>query len=445
MGMEGEDVADMGTRAKGSMGKLATGLDNDTKEPSYATEAIFEAAWTSAEKTADHPLGYARSAPFDFLDGTGPDADGGAAYLAQLLAARVVADSEAVAQTTAPRLVTGAPECEQFIERFLPGEVNRHPWDNMPTNAKRWDREWAEYSDGPTAYVELARRHPGDAAADDADTDGNDYDRRAYAPLTTKAGSRVFSVSFVAPGGAAATLRACYPLQLLVRVDAGRGLLVYDCFDFVPVLAGAFDAARDISPVELASIEKALKRGRRQRAKIFGAFSGMFGAAMGAAAAADEPAPRDTTHAERCAHYGASTLRAQANWQRWRASTLACARSARARHRRAAHRPRRGAPARGPRARRRGLPLSHLGRRGEGAEDDDDDGDDDDDDDDSDVSAEGPRARRRGVRRRSRAARNARARARARRGRRRVVRARRALADEEAGARAPRVRRLDAG
>ena len=166
-----------------------------------------------------------------------------------------------------------------------------------------------------------SRAVTGDAAADDADTDGADYDRRAYAPLTTKAGSRVFSVSFVAPGGAAATLRACYPLQLLVRVDAGRGLLVYDCFDFVPVLAGAFDAARDISPVELASIEKALKRGRRQRAKIFGAFGGIFGAAAGAPLH-DEPAPRDATHAERCAHYGASTLRAQANWRRWRASAV---------------------------------------------------------------------------------------------------------------------------
>ena len=107
-----------------------------------------------------------------------------------------------------------------------------------------------------------------------------------------------------------------------VCVDAGRGLLVYDCFDFVPILAGAFDAARDLSPAELARIEKALKRGRRQRAKIFGAFGGIFGAAADGAALNDEPAPRDATHAERCAHYGAETLRAQANWRRWRASEL---------------------------------------------------------------------------------------------------------------------------
>ena len=122
-----------------------------------------------------------RSLPWD---GFIQDAAARAPALAELtnyLNAPVLQDSLSDA------LVTGQPELCSFIDRLLPGVAKLHEWDHMPTHAEFWDVHFLEECDGPLPFSEVSRSFP------DAPTPSG------LSPITTKAGSRLWSISFVTP------------------------------------------------------------------------------------------------------------------------------------------------------------------------------------------------------------------------------------------------------
>ena len=151
-----------------------------------------------------------------------------------------------------------------------------------------------------------------------------------YQPLTTKAGSRLWSISFAEPRSEGSgdpplsMLRAAYPLQLLVRFDRGRQLLVYEAFEFKPLLACQVKADLDTNEVpvtadELRAIDSLVKRTGRQRESM-GSFLGGMTAAAGMASMPSPPT--DLPHLERCQAYGADALAPLAGWVRFRQSVV---------------------------------------------------------------------------------------------------------------------------
>ena len=158
--------------------------------------------------------------------------------------------------------VTGEAESKQFIHRLLPGNVEGCEAYGTPVAAHHWRTQC--FGGDPAPYVEVARKQPLDDAGDDC-LDGmeesitKDYRPNRMSPLTTKAGGRLWSISFAAPSTAAEqpedavgtevrTLRASYPMQLLVRFDAGRQNLCYDVFEFEPTLPSVSKAAFASTP-----------------------------------------------------------------------------------------------------------------------------------------------------------------------------------------------------
>ena len=155
--------------------------------------------------------------------------------LRALLASPAAAESYAV----------GPPECPAgFVRALLPGCVQADGWDNVPVSGYRYDVCHPEWGDEDLPYIELARAHPGDGAAPQTfpGTTAESYDNRAFAPLTTRAGGRVWSVYYAAPDGGVAALNAAYPCQILVRHDAVNRKLVLDVCDFAPTLEGRMNA-----------------------------------------------------------------------------------------------------------------------------------------------------------------------------------------------------------
>ena len=155
--------------------------------------------------------------------------------LRALLASPAAAESYAV----------GPPECPAgFARALLPGCVQADGWDNVPVSGYRYDVCHPEWGDEDLPYIELARAHPGDGAAPQTfpGTTAESYDNRAFAPLTTRAGGRVWSVYYAAPDGGVAALNAAYPCQILVRHDAVNRKLVLDVCDFAPTLEGRMNA-----------------------------------------------------------------------------------------------------------------------------------------------------------------------------------------------------------
>ena len=179
----------------------------------------------------------------------------------------------------------GAPWCPGgFVRALPPGVVERDTLDHMPCSGYREDPchpTWADHEAVP--YVELARRHPGDEPGRAvAGTSAKHYDGRKFAPLTTRAGGRVWSAYFATPGGEdVCALHAAYPCQVLVRHDAIHSKLVYDVSEFVPALAEPFNArhaaaldgdaaaaAEVCTPSELKAIEALIRRSRDTRNSI---------------------------------------------------------------------------------------------------------------------------------------------------------------------------------
>ena len=107
-------------------------------------------------------------------------------------------------------------------------------WDNVPVSGYRHDICHPEYADGDVPYTELARRHPGDGAGPPSfpGSTADSYDNNTFAPLTTRAGGRVWSAYFAVPDGSVAALHAAYPCQILVRHDTINRKLVLDVCDY---------------------------------------------------------------------------------------------------------------------------------------------------------------------------------------------------------------------
>ena len=117
---------------------------------------------------------------------------------------------------------------------------------SWPGAVERWAAAGVEREAGWDAdtVCECCRRHPGDREEDDVD-DGSAPEERNESfdfSVVTKAAEQVHSIAFASPAAGAAanpappltTMRAAYQMQLHVRVDRARGLLVYDCFEFMP-------------------------------------------------------------------------------------------------------------------------------------------------------------------------------------------------------------------
>ena len=198
--------------------------DKDTNEVDDTTERILNHVYESSVMACKEPNGIARSLPFDYLcpldQNTGESAH---IFFDKLLAAPVVNDSATESNT-----VHEIPECMQFILFNLPGVVDRDSWDGTPIAAHLWDKYCPSIMYGLMNFIELARAHPQDKFIENSHeiVQGSQCEEGcsiSYQPITTKAGSRLWSIGFAQPFSESNSkfpftqLRASYPLQLLVR------------------------------------------------------------------------------------------------------------------------------------------------------------------------------------------------------------------------------------
>jgi hypothetical protein len=311
---------------------MATILDGDDDDD-LGAEAALRWAKRGAKDVAEHPLHMARASVVDLL---------ASARRPALEELRLLLASPQASEAYAVR----APECEQFVERLLPGVVASDGFDAVPVNGYRHDichPEWADLED--IAFVEVARRHPKDPEAPEAfwPQEYAIHDRSQLAPLTTLAGGRVWSVYLATPGGAnVAGFHASYPCQLLVRHDPAGERLVYDFFDHKPILAptfaaawAAFDANPDDAALrdavatvpELDDIDVICKSTRGKRVGISGDIAMMFSRGMGGDDDDDDDgrprdplarAPRGSSHELRLTTYGAASLKVLVEHVRWK-------------------------------------------------------------------------------------------------------------------------------
>lgn len=297
------------------VGKMIASRDEDKLSDCEREERVLYTAWESAKEIAALPLHMARSAPWDYLRPNVGHKD----FLENLLSSKCCDDS--VVDST---FLSGAAENAQFIQRYLPGVVNGHPWDGHPTNAISWDLCWPEFADEPVPFLELARAQIGDDPQqnakverkieddEDEDFEGFQFSGRELQPVTTKAGGRLWSITFAAPGGSVKGLRAAYPYQLLVRFDAGRQVLIYEAFDYLPCTPTVFEMdAKDkdpVTPAELRKIEEIIKRNQRSISTLLGSVP--------------EEAPSATAHSERCQEHGIKKLYPLAEWIRFKKSKV---------------------------------------------------------------------------------------------------------------------------
>lgn len=124
---------------------------------------------------------------------------------------------------------------DHFISRYSPGDVRKHSWDGHLTNTMLLDEVRGVFGSF-TKHVEVVRRHPGDRPVDDREYIGEHttlmhVDAAKYAPTTTKAGSRLFSITFGQSDGTLTSLRSSYPMQILIRFDEARQYLSYEAFE----------------------------------------------------------------------------------------------------------------------------------------------------------------------------------------------------------------------
>ena len=107
--------------------------------------------------------------------------------------------------------IKGNPESYQYINRFLPGVVKKCTIDGTPIAAEKWEHEFYEDS-GVGSFTEIARCNPGNDLIHNSrdyigeDKNGhnlpiddkilNDESAGRYEYITTKAGSRLFSIGF---------------------------------------------------------------------------------------------------------------------------------------------------------------------------------------------------------------------------------------------------------
>ena len=238
----------------------------------------------------------------------------------------------------------GNVECDGFVERFLPGVVERDSWDGTPVNGYFHATE--RRGDGEVPYVELARAHPGDDPASRQGTEGTSaagFDTKRFAPLTTKAGSRIWSLYFAAPEKDVVAMHASYPCQMLIRYAPSTNQLCYDVFDMKPMLKPAFKAHYDRAVTAAEAGDVALldsvatvpelnecavlcQKSRNQRRDMHNI---ALGTGFGGDNEEDEPqqrddllagAPRGSSQLDRIQAYGPSVLWVLLHHIRWKKS-----------------------------------------------------------------------------------------------------------------------------
>jgi hypothetical protein len=122
-------------------------------------------------------------------------------------------------------------------------------------------------------------------------------------------------------------LYASYQMQLLVRFDRGRQALIYEAFEYKPVLLSTFEAAlaADQAPVtedELLQVEDLLKRTSLNVDKLFGMMRTFPGGGTDMGSGKIEIPPRHLPHIERCRQYGAEVLHIISSWIRYKHSIV---------------------------------------------------------------------------------------------------------------------------
>ena len=180
--------------------------DNDND-----TESIIKCAATASKHAIESPYFIARSLPHNALSPCTDmnTQDNAYEFFDKLLQSSIVYDS---ASNTAE--IT-KPDCLQFIHYYLPGICERDSWDHTPIAAHLWDKKAGSFlADTLSPYVELALKQVGDKYVDDSkhEIEGSlseDYNK-LFQPITTKAGSRLWSIGFSQPDNVFTQLRASY-------------------------------------------------------------------------------------------------------------------------------------------------------------------------------------------------------------------------------------------
>ena len=208
------------------------------EEHPAARERAFRACWFNGIWMAHiNPAGIIRSSPWDGLGRKGAKIDRFSFYdtVFNETAALLLEDTFAN-----KNILSGIPECKQFINRYLPGVVLRSDDNGMPTNAELWNKifecgDFRPYIEVARAYPDLDTREAGKHASVKGTSAENHPDE--YQRITTKAGSRLWGIGFSSPGGNDVdTLKAAYPSQLMVRFDEVGKSLIYEALEFVPTV-----------------------------------------------------------------------------------------------------------------------------------------------------------------------------------------------------------------
>ena len=125
-------------------------------------------------------------------------------------------------------------------DRASPGYILRHD----RTSSEEKDERWAEGEMvGSDGKIEYDYRHPGDDPDDDdLTTQSDNFD--AYQAVTTVAAARILGVVFAPSASSSASevgmIRSFAPMQLAVRVEPKRRMLIYDFFVWKPALIDIF-------------------------------------------------------------------------------------------------------------------------------------------------------------------------------------------------------------
>jgi hypothetical protein len=285
------------------------------------------------QKSADNVISskanlfdFARCLPWDFFsqDSSRTDDSTQHDFLCRIFSSPCIVDSCSMETEK----IRGLPQCFQFVYRTLPGVVIMHKAHDYPTTAIMWDKIKVK------SYVEVARKHPGDNPTQNEliTIPKIKYDAKTVAPVTTKAGSRLWSISFASPSTEGASsvevtdLCASYPLQLLVRYDKGRDSLIYDCFDFLPKSRSKYrqdmQSGTDVSIKNLKEVERLLKKTANSRYSFI-AMQSRFSdnADDPGPTALTPPAPADISHHEKLQHYGIDRLYSLSEYVRFKEST----------------------------------------------------------------------------------------------------------------------------
>jgi hypothetical protein len=304
---------------------MAICLDSPDNSERGGIEKVLHTAWTYANQITennDYIIDFARSAPWDCFSPCTGAGDTAGTTLLKIMASNCFFDSCVIATD----LLNKPPECNQFVERFLPGVVNRCAFYGYPKSCINWATEWPDYSDKPRPFLEYARIQSGDLDKDNDDSEYTkefDFDGKLFSPVTTKAGSRLWSISFSDPTdletgvNRITTMNAAYQMQLLVRYDRGRDCLMYDCFEYLPITKSEFiansAAGNGVTKTEMIEVEALLKKTRKQTRHIQSMRSGDDGED-------EEPLRRGASLEERIDYHGLQNLHYAVSYIRFKKS-----------------------------------------------------------------------------------------------------------------------------